>query len=56
MNEKARSAKTQDDDERARATKRLIRSERFDERHLKWSSYKEHKGNALAPRADEGRD
>ena len=22
----------------------------------KWSSYKEHKGNALAPRADEGRD
>ena len=23
---------------------------------LIWSSYKEHKGNALAPRADEGRD
>ena len=22
----------------------------------KWSSYKEHKGNALAPRAEEGRD
>ena len=24
--------------------------------HKKWSSYKERKGNALAPRAEEGRD
>ena len=28
----------------------------FYTQELKWSSYKEHKGNALAPRADEGRD
>ena len=25
-------------------------------KEITWSSYKEHKGNALAPRAEEGRD